>query len=585
VAAGQRNERRPRVTSPGADDGRTRRPRLLSSARLSRPTVTASSVITPELPEQPPPPDGERPTQRFKIIGRLPRPIHVDGAEEVHRDRSWRTAAMSVLRHHWLAVLLLAAGTALRVITQMAYHPAILYVDSLKYLYDAWLGSDPLGYKVLLNGVLFVGTLGTVVAVQHLLGLAMAVALYVLLLRRGVNRWLAALAIAPVLLDAYQLQAEEMIMPDVFFEALAVLALVILLWKPIASWRALVASGLVLGVGVTVHEFGVVLIVPVVLYLLINREPGFEHGGDRWARAILRCAAVGAAFVLPVFIYCSAMDVATGHFRLAAGRPLTPRLAQLADCATLRLPAAAKPLCPTPAEQRQSSDWFQHDAQSPLLTIPQKGAARRELYREFNSAVERQQPVRVVAGVLGDAIKLYQVDRQGSSEITPISRWQFQTYYPTVLPNVYVRSNGDIIVGLQYRLPGPINFQVLTPSYGGKAQVNRPLARFLRSYQLHYGYTPGPLLLIFTLTGLIGSLLALVSRRNSDRGRKLALASLVFFLGAVGLLLISDIYVFSWRYQLQALITLPPAGVLGASAALEAFRRRKPAGVTEPASP
>lgn len=585
MAAGQRNERRPRVTSPGAEDGRTRRPRLLSSARLGRQAVTASSVITPELPEQPTPPDGERFTQRFKIIGRLPRPVHLDGSEEGQRGRSWRTSAISILRYHWLAVLLLAAGTALRVITQMAYHPAILYVDSLKYLYDAWLGSDPLGYKVLLNGVLFVGDLGTVVAVQHLLGLLMAVGLYVLLLRRGVNRWLAALAIAPVLLDAYQLQAEEMIMPDVFFEALAVLALVILLWKPIASWRALVASGLILGVGVTVHEFGVVLIAPVVLYLLINREPGFEGGGDRWARAILRCAAVGAAFVLPIFVYCSAMDVATGHFRLSAGRPLTPRLAQLADCATLRLPAAAKPLCPTPAEQRQSSDWFQHSPQSPLLTIPETGAARRQLYREFNSAVERQQPVRIVAGILGDAIKLYQVNRTGSPEITPISRWQFQTFYPTVLPNVYVRQNADIIVGLQYRVPGPINFQVLTPSYGGKAQVNRPLARFLRSYQLHDGYTPGPLLLIFTLTGLIGSLLALVSRRSSDRGRKLALACLVFFVGAVGLLLISDIYVFSWRYQIQALTTLPPAGVLGASAALEAFRRRKPAGVTEPASP
>ena len=581
MAAGQRNERRPRATNPSADDGRTRRPRLLSSARLGRQAVTSGGIITPERPS---PPDGDQTTPRFKIIGRLPRPVEPDGAAEGGTGRSWRTSAMSVLGRHWLAALLLVAGTVLRVITQMAYHPAILYVDSLKYLYDAWLGSDPLGYKVLLNGVLFVGDLGTVVAVQHLLGLAMAVGLYVLLLRRGVNRWLAALAIAPVLLDAYQLQAEEMIMPDVFFEALVVLALVILLWKPIASWRALIASGLILGVGVTVHEFGIVLIAPVVVYLLLNREPGFE-GGDRWARAILRSAAIGAAFVLPIFVYCSAMDVATGHFRLSAGRPLTPRLAQIADCATLRLPAAARPLCPTPAEQRQSSDWFQHSPESPLQTIPETGAARRQLYREFNSAVERQQPVRVVAGILGDAIKLYEVNRQGSPEITPISRWQFQTFYPTVLPNVYVRPNGDIIIGLQYRLPGPINYQVLTPSYGGKAQVNRPLARFLRSYQLHGGYTPGPLLLIFTLAGLVGSLLALVRRRNSDRGRKLALACLVFFVSAVGLLLISDIYVFSWRYQIQALTTLPPAGVLGASAALEAFRRRTPAGVSKPASP
>jgi hypothetical protein len=164
-------------------------------------------------------------------------------------------------------------------------------------------------------------------------------------------------------------------------------------------------------------------------------------------------------------------------------------------------------------------------------------------------------------------------------------RWQFQTTYPDLLPNINIRPNGDIILGLQYRLPGPIHYQLLKPSYGGKAQVDRSLAGFLRGYQLHGGYTPGPLLLIFTLAGLAGSVLALVSRRSTARGRKLALACLVFFVSAVGLLLISDIYVFSWRYQLQALTTLPPAGVLGVSAALDAFRRRKPASVAGPASP
>jgi hypothetical protein len=33
--------------------------------------------------------------------------------------------------------------------------------------------------------------------------------------------------------------------------------------------------------------------------------------------------------------------------------------------------------------------------------------------------------------------------------------------------------------------------------------------------------------------------------------------------------------VFSWRYQLQAIVTLPPAGVLGAAAAIQAIRYRR----------
>jgi Dolichyl-phosphate-mannose-protein mannosyltransferase len=541
VPAGQRKDRRLRTTSPGANDSR-------------------SSVITPEPPQQALAPAGES----------LP------------GHQLWRASATLVLRRHWLAGLLLAAGAVLRVLTQMAYHPAILYVDSLKYLYDAWLGSDPLGYKVLLSSVLAVGDLGTVVAVQHLLGLAIAVALYVLLLRRGVSRWLAALAIAPVLLDAYQLQAEEMIMPDVFFEALVVLALVILLWRPVATWLAVIATGLILGAAVTVHEFGLVLIVPVVAYLLISR--GSLPSRGQWAEAIKKSVAICAAFALPILLYCGLFYGRTGHFKLSSGRPEIPRLAQVADCATLRLPAAARPLCPTPAEQKESPDWFQHDPQSPLLTIPVTRPERRHLYAVFDSAVEHQQPGRIVAAVLGDAIRLYEIDRVNSLAITPIARWQFQTAYPVIAPNIAVRPNGDIILGVQHRLPGPTVYQVLKPSYGGKAQVDRPLAGFLRGYQLNGGYTPGPLLLIFTLAGLAGSLLALVKRWNSARGRQFAVACAVFFVSAVGLLLISDIYVFSWRYQLAALITLPAAGVLGVSAAIDALRRQKPAEVTEPAS-
>ena len=103
-------------------------------------------------------------------------------------------------------------------------------------------GMDPVGYKGPLRAILFVANFDAVAAVQHLLGLAMAVLIYLLLLRRGVSRWLAALAIAPVLLDAYQLQIEQTIMPDVWFEALIVAGLAILLWPPAgpaggACWR------------------------------------------------------------------------------------------------------------------------------------------------------------------------------------------------------------------------------------------------------------------------------------------------------------------------------------------------------------
>ena len=140
-------------------------------------------------------------------------------------------------------MVLLAAGLALRIAAQIAYQPALIYVDTLKYLYGASPGADPLGYTLVLRAILVVGNLSLVALAQHLLGLAMAVALYAVLLRRGTNRWLAALAVAPVLLDAYQMQIEQTIMPDVWFEAMIVAGLAVLLWRPAVTVRLAAAAG------------------------------------------------------------------------------------------------------------------------------------------------------------------------------------------------------------------------------------------------------------------------------------------------------------------------------------------------------
>ena len=133
------------------------------------------------------------------------------------------------VRGHWPFVLVLSAGLALRVLTEVAYRPALLYIDSAKYLVGSG-GTAPEGYQVLLRLLDPVGGLALVAAVQHAFGLAMAIAVYALLIRRRVPRWAATLAAAPVLLDAYQLQLEQTVMPDVLFETMIAAGLVLLLW-------------------------------------------------------------------------------------------------------------------------------------------------------------------------------------------------------------------------------------------------------------------------------------------------------------------------------------------------------------------
>jgi len=496
-----------------------------------------------------------------------------------------------VLRYHWLAAALIVIGLVLRVITWMAYHPAIFYIDSVKYLYRGWQGSDPLGYKVPIKIVLAFGDLGTVTALQHVIGLGIGVALYVLLIRRGVNRWLGALAIAPILLDAYQLQAEATIMPDVLFEGMVVAAICTLLWKPTTTWMSIMVAGLILGLGATVREVGLWMIIPVVLYLLGSRY--LRVSRDDWYDAVLKSCVMCLAFLVPIVTYCGISYDLSGHFRLSVKGSAAGRMAQAVDCATIKLPANVRPLCPTPYFQQWSPDWLEHAKESPLINgVPPKG--RLKLVSVFDHAVERQQPLRVVGSVLHDSVRIFGLSRDATKAITPIFRWQFQHNLPGYTPEFVVcgsqlavetpgvktlcgtaSKGGNIIVGIQLTHSAPVHEVLLSKAYGGKAQVDGPLASFLRDYQLYGGYTPGPLFLAFTLAGLLGSVLALAYRRGSPRARHLALASLVFFVAGVGLILIADLYVFSWRYQLQGLITLPPAGVLGVMAAQQAIRYRR----------
>jgi hypothetical protein len=502
--------------------------------------------------------------------------------------RSWPAWIGSVLTRHWLATILLTAGLVLRIITQLAYSPAILYIDSVKYLYNAWEGADPVGYKLPLNVILSFGDLGTVAAFQHLCGLAMAVVIYVLLLRRGVNRWLAALAMAPILLDGYELQAEQTIMPDVIFLALIVAAFAVLLWKPRAGWVTVIATGLIIGSAVTIREVGLFLIVPALLYLIFTR-------GD-WPREELvgKGLAMVVAFIVPVLVYGCYDYATTGNFELSTKGSAAGRMAVAVDCQTIKLPAAARRLCPTRAEQKESPDWFDHAGNSPLLVRPAGVTPADEAVAlsEFDHAVETQQPLRVVGSILRDSTRLFEVDRTASAAITPIYRWQFQTHFPVFRGVIEVRRTGTIVLGVQVHSNGLFHYHRLPSAWGGKAHVNKSLAAFLRSYQLDGGYTPGPLLLLFTIFGFIGSLIALVTRWSSPRGRNTAYAALFSFVAAVGLLLVADLYVFSWRYQLMALVTLPLAGVLGFSALLDVFRHRRsgdsavaadPAGTVVPA--
>jgi hypothetical protein len=481
---------------------------------------------------------------------------------------------VTALRHHWLLTLLLVAGLVLRILTQIAYRPVIFYIDSIKYLFGAYAGNDPPGYQLVLKSFLAIANLDMVAVVQHLLGLGMAVALYVLVLRRGAPRWLAALAAAPVLLDGYQLELEQTVMPDVLFEALMVAGLLVLLWRAKPTLGHIVLAGLLLGSSAPMWEPGEILILPAVLYALIV--------ASGWRRRLVQAALICLAFAAPILLVSYRNLVVLHHFSLApfAASTIYGRMAYAADCQTLTLPSYERPLCPS----RQLAlslgpDGLDHAATSPIKNFAAPvGMVRRDVATDFSKRVAEQQPLRVTGSILHDAVKLFEVHRITSPGDTLISRWQFQAKFPQFYPYEFVDSAGQMRFG-QFTKAGstifPPNWQHAS---GGHPQVVKPLAKFLRAYQLDGGYTPGPALLIALLAGLAGSASLLVRRRKKAGPVDRTAATACCFVLATGVvvLLLSDTFEFSWRYQLPALITLPPAGVLGITALigyLKSYRR------------
>jgi hypothetical protein len=448
-----------------------------------------------------------------------------------------RTRALAT--RHWPFLIVFGIGFALRVITQIAYRPALLFIDSYRYL-ELLHSFDPtrsqtLGYDFVLWPLLQVGNLFVVALVQHLLGLAIGVAIYVLCMRYGVSRWLAAAAAAPILLDAYQLQIEQNIMSETIFEALLVGAMLTLLWHRRPSTRALVIGGVLLGLAVPVRIVALPLVVPAAIFAFVS-GPG---GGRRLGRA----AIVAVAFLVPVAGYMTYYRSQAGEFALSTtdAHATFGRAAQIARCDSLSLTPVERRLCPKePIGQRRGVNYYAHHYPVRRLSGVPNGPILNKVLRDFARHVFRQQPLDLTHAVATDFLKGFRWQRTNAPNDVPVERWQFQTRW-------------------QYNEYHPL---AATREWGGgPPTIVKPLASFLRGYQLSVGYTPGPLLFVAFVGGILGG----CGVYRAGRSRLRAVCWLPTLTG-VGVLVSADLFEFSWRYQLPMLVLAPIAGALGFTA-------------------
>ena len=162
-------------------------------------------------------------------------------------------------------IIALTAGAILRLVAMVGYPGALWFAgDSYVYL-GAALRLQPnlsktTGYSLFLHVLEPFHSLTVVAGLQHLMGLAVAVMIYLLLRRSGVSQRWSTVATLPVLLDGFVIEDEHMVMAEALFTFLVMLSMLLILWRRADSrpigWPVALLAGLLAGYAVTVRSEG-----------------------------------------------------------------------------------------------------------------------------------------------------------------------------------------------------------------------------------------------------------------------------------------------------------------------------------------
>ncbi|MER6943312.1 hypothetical protein ABT294_04740 [Nonomuraea sp. NPDC000554] len=377
----------------------------------------------------------------------------VTGWRETDRRRAdWQKAGRFVRRHAWFLAVL-AAGAVLRVVTMLGYRPALWFPDTYTYIVTVFHPRPdlvrPAGYSAFLKLLEPFHSFGAVAAVQHLLGLATGVLVY--WAARRAPRWAATLAATPVLLDAYQVEVEHLLVSDTLFMFLVVLAVALTL----ARRQSVVAIGLLLAAATLTRTVGQPLIVVMAAWFLLHRRIG-------------RAGVLLAAAVVPVLAY-GGWFYATYH-RVglvgANGAFLYARAMSFADCAKLDPPPDLRVLCdPRPPARRPPSQEYLWAKDSPLVLLPGITFSKEndELASRFATLAVQKQPLDYAASVLSELGRTFVWGRPVYPDQEIYGYYQFPAVAPAP-PGRHAAQLG-VRMGIRYE-QGPIGTEVVEPFAG-----------------------------------------------------------------------------------------------------------------------
>lgn len=446
---------------------------------------------------------------------------------------------------------MLLLATVLRLVVVLAYRPAfLLQRDAYSYLKLAVESSfTPSTFRPPLYSILFLkpllafGSLMTVAVVQHAAALAVSVLLYLLLRRLGVGPVIAALGVAPLLLDGYQLDVEHYVLTETFFEMVVASSLMLLVWRARPGPGAVALAGLLLAVAALTRFVGIALIFPALAYVALSRMG--------WYRVTLLLLT----FALPLIAYSAFFKSSSGTFGVTNrnGFFLYGRVASFVDCARVDMPGSLRRFClaDPPSERAASSGvWTLGLDMKRLERTP--GANSSLL--EFSRRAILGQPLDYARAVLGDLGHFFAWSPPHYEE-RYVLRWRFPRSLAGVRAHPYVVRHGG-------SAPPGMGFESF--------EIDGALAGPLRAYQGAI-QARGPMLALLSALALAGSALPL----PTAEGRRLRAACGLFVASALVLLLVPVMTtVYHFRYVLPVLVLLGPAGALGCASLLSRRRER-----------
>lgn len=401
------------------------------------------------------------------------------------RLRRARQVGTDTARAHSGLVWLLAFSAIARVLTMIAFQPALFFNDSWGYAFTAFTGHPvslsylrPNGYPILMHFLTLPGrSLTRLVALQHLAGLLTGTLVYAALDRAGIKRGIALAAAALVLLDGYRLTLEQYLMPEAFFTLTLLLAALIIVWPrlgtPVDAARRLrpthaTVAGLLLAAA-TIQREAALFAAPAFLAYLV------------WARVGYRALATFlVALALPVLGYAAVYEARLGVFGLTetSGWTLYGRVAAFANCAGAGIPRAERRLCETAAQRASHPDsptYYIWDSASPAGRLFHGGHQTRQVQAradgvlgDFADRIIRSQPLDYLDASISDAVRYF------APGAIPFNDGLSATSLPAAAGRepVYQRVKRRVLPNLRLRVQSPAG---LIRTYRSDLHLPRPL--------------------------------------------------------------------------------------------------------------